>query len=170
MPLGDEPPLSDAELAQIYESVNTQLQPIRDYAQLMRGGVIEPAAFLQLPLIQEKLLNIIDALAAVYDLLPQEAFLPRMNELIAYRDELLRLESHAEAAGNLPELVTLDIEMNERGYPQLAIPQAFVEMLISDANLTNPEIAEILGKSSATFLARSGRLDLTLTGELQAVL
>lgn len=87
-----------------------------------------------------------DTYAPLYDLLPEEYFITRMDDMIACRDQLIEVEKTAPSPEALPNLIELGIELSENGYPRLEIRREFVEMLIADADMTNAEIGALIGK------------------------
>lgn len=145
-PPANEPSLTEAEVHGIDGCFQQTLDPIRCYLHDARSTAVNPTTLLQLPFKQDELQEVIDAYAVLYNLLPEELFTLRMDEMLVCRDQLIDLESTATAQADMAPLFTLELELSDRGTPRLAIPQDFVEMLINDAGLSNREIAELLGR------------------------
>ncbi|KAG9043187.1 hypothetical protein FS837_009922 [Tulasnella sp. UAMH 9824] len=151
--MGDQV-LTPHDVLDIVSTVNSILDAVQQYIHEVQSVAVDPAAFLQLPLKQEQLQNLIDAFAALYDALPWEIFESHMNEMLVYRDQLEDLENRAASRGDLPPLFSLEWELSERGCARLAIPRDFVECLVYEAGLTNPEIASLLGCGLRTLETR----------------
>lgn len=145
MPLPDERPLTADEISDIDRTALNTLKVVQQYVVHIRSVAVNPAVFLQIPVHHDLLQNLIDHYSILYDLLPRELFTLRMNEMIMCRDQLIEAEKTAPAQGDLPSLFTLELEISDRGFPRLAIPRDFVEVLINDAGMTNSEIADVLG-------------------------
>lgn len=158
--MADPLPFSPDEISKVETATYRALQPIQAYIRKLRDIAVDPAAFLQLPMKQEQLQNLIDAYTSIFDLLPERFFCNHMDEMLLCWDQLADLESSRTAQGNLPSLFSLEIELSEQGFPRLAIPQDFVETLINDAGLINPEIASLLGIFPLILITRllKGRL------------
>lgn len=142
-----EAPLTEDDIRAINTTVQAVLTPIQAYITQARSVAVDPRHFLQLPHQEDTLQNLIDAYAALYDQLPADLFHAQMNQLLAYRDQLVDLEQNTAQNGHIPPLVQVEIELGPKGCPRLAVPQDFVESLIADAGLTNEQIAEVIGES-----------------------
>lgn len=153
MPLSNEAIFTAAEVSEVNTLVTSILDSLRDFVNLVKGVAVAPAVFLQIPIRQEQLQNLIDSYSVIYDLLPRAVFEAHMDAMIQLRDELDTAEGRATqvSAGWDPMQSTMPRPLRwergpNNGALRLDIPRELVETLIDDVGLTNQEISQLLGK------------------------
>lgn len=156
MPLPEEEPFTDEEVAEIEQLVRSVLLPIHAFTRQATAAVIPPDVFLLVPAHQERLSELIDHFMAISDLLPPDYAARTHWDLLECRDRLLAIEGFGTLAGQIQPLFgNLDLEIGPHGHPRLALPQDFIQLMITEGDLTNVQIAELLGAGSKSPLINS---------------
>lgn len=147
MPLPDEVPFTAEELVEIEQLVRSVLTPIQSFTHQATAAVIPPEVFLLLPAHQERLETLIDCFTLICDLLPPDYFEHTKWELLECRDRLLAVEAYGTLASqSQPLFGSLGVEVGPKGYHRLALPREVIEIMITEGDLNNTEIADLLGE------------------------
>lgn len=135
----DQLDVTDAQ--NLAESV---IHSIQQFILQLRGAIVSPALFLQIPAELERVESLASAYNSLRDVLSQELFLFTMDSILHCQESLILEESRSMR--DLPPVFdVINTETGPQGHPRFSLSEGFVRNLIDEVGLQNKEIAQLMG-------------------------